>query len=124
MPRLSKQPIKSRKNEYKGPNAHLLSLQQTPRPDAEMWHSFHGEYIAAITFALNERLPEGYTAYGDQSLQVELEWPDMIEKRPLRIPDVSAYREPDYQATSQTRTGIQYPSLVFPLRESGQTHQN
>ncbi len=122
MPRVSDQPIQIRNNPYHGPNAHLLSLQQTPRPNAGgTWHSFHNTYIAAITFALNDRLPEGYTAVGEQSLQIEIELPTLdVERLPHRLPDVSTYQNKGYQPARRDRslTAITAPNLVFPIEDS------
>ena len=73
MARLQEQPIRLKQNPYRGPNAHLLSLQQTPdRDNAGLWHSFHSDYITYSVEWLNANLPDGYSALSEQSLQIEI----------------------------------------------------
>lgn len=63
--------LRFKTNQYLGPNAHLLSLQQTPRENATTWRPFHFSYATSLTYALNRQLPEGYIALNEQSLQTE-----------------------------------------------------
>lgn len=93
MPRLSDQPIRLKHNAYRGPNAHLLSLQQTPRPDAGgLWHSFHSAFITHIAEWLNAHLPNGYFVLSEQSLQITISFSAGDERLPPRIPDATIYR--------------------------------
>lgn len=59
--------LRSRKNEYAGINAHLNSLLQNV---AGEWESFHTSHIVDIARTLNQRLPEGYEARVEKSLQI------------------------------------------------------
>src|SRR5215475_4166365 len=84
--------IQSSLNQYRGPNAHLLSLQQTPRPNVSLWKSFHSDYITYISAALNLRLPPGYVAVTDQSLLIQLEpFEGDATLLPPRYPDSTVY---------------------------------
>src|SRR5215831_4817930 len=92
MPDEKQEPIQGIRNQYMGPNAHLLSLQQTPREDVSLWKSFHNAYITTITFALNRRLPKGYIAVNEQSLQIQAKdlW-GAIHNKPAVYPDSAVY---------------------------------
>jgi len=94
------------KNPYKGINAHLNSLLQTPSDDDQpaLWSSFHASHINHITDFLNDTLPNGYIALSEQSLQVRTEVDNVI-KRPR--PDVTVFEQ------SQPKiTGTQSPSVT------------
>lgn len=60
-------------NPYHGVNAHLHSIAQNPHGSPTIWPSLHASHIGHITDALNERLPAGYIARQEQSLQIWLE---------------------------------------------------
>lgn len=75
--------LRFKTNQYLGPNAHLLSLQQTPHENATTWRPFHFSYVTSLTYALNRQLPEGYIALNEQSLQ--------IERLPADYPDSAIY---------------------------------
>jgi hypothetical protein len=61
-----------KKNQYRGVNAHLHSTLQTPgtASDPSSWRSFHDQHVVNITEFLNARLPEGYVALNEPSLQI------------------------------------------------------
>lgn len=109
--------ITSPRNEYRGPNAHLLSLQQTPRPDVSLWKRFHNAFIVYITSALNEQLPDGYVAVSDQALQIQIEMPEAEPTRTSpRFPDSAVYRDtptPNTEVAS-IPVAIAEPDLVIP----------
>lgn len=85
--------IQSRKNQYIGVNAHLMSILQT-RESGEnpSWRGFHNHYIARIMELLNAQLPSGYIAVNEESLQVLGEGDDEhpVIRRP--VPDVTLYK--------------------------------
>ena len=93
-------PIHSRKNQYRGINAHLNSRLQTPGSDARpsSWRGFHNHYIAQMMEVLNAQLPAGYIAVNEQSLQVlsEVDGGFAVRRRP--IPDVSIYQQGERSA--------------------------
>ncbi len=75
-------PIQLAENQYRGVNAHLNSiLQNTPGE----WESFHASHIVDITRALNKRLPAGYEARVEKSLQIRELRPGE-ERRRMNIP--------------------------------------
>ncbi len=118
MARLSEKPIYLKQNPYGGPNAHLLSLQQTPdRDNGGMWHSFHNTYISHIAEELNSVLPDGYMARSDQSLQLEISIEDIDERLPPRRPDVAIYERTGHLASAGISTAIMTPDIVFPIEE-------
>jgi len=66
-------PVHQRENVYGGVNAHLQSALQTPsgaESGVMMWASFHSDHVTNISEFLNERLPAGYVARTEQSLQI------------------------------------------------------
>jgi hypothetical protein len=62
-------PLAFATNQYPGPNAHLLSLQQAAPIPNELWFRFHHQFIAAIITQLRERAPETYAVQVVPSLQ-------------------------------------------------------
>jgi hypothetical protein len=83
-------PITLKDNQYNGINAHLHSLFQSGTLDYQ-WGSFHSRHISHLADALQERLPPGYRAFDEQSLQIRLDtdWEDTTTQR--RKPDVTIY---------------------------------
>lgn len=62
-------PVRSIKNQYRGINAHLQSRVQD---SANLWSSFHLNYIADLQRSLNAILPPlGYIAEAEQGLQIQ-----------------------------------------------------
>ncbi|MCS6870082.1 MAG: DUF4058 family protein [Anaerolineae bacterium] len=59
--------IRTRRNPYTGVNAHLNSLLRSVPCE---WESFHAAHIVDLTRALNARLPSGYEARTERSLQI------------------------------------------------------
>jgi len=60
-------PIHVRENLYRGVNAHLQSEFQTPESD---WVGFHDAFVVDMTRAITEKLPYGYYALNEKSLQL------------------------------------------------------
>jgi len=85
--------IQSRKNQYLGVNAHQLSMLQTPGTfeQPSSWRGFHNHYIARIMEVLNEKLPAGYVAVSEESLQVLGEDDEGAPVRKKPTPDVTVY---------------------------------
>jgi hypothetical protein len=92
-------PIRSRKNQYRGVNAHLNSLlQNTPGE----WESFHASHIVDIARTLNQFLPAGYEARVEKSLQIReltLNEEGVRERRRSPQPDVTIV---DVEGSHQT----------------------
>ncbi|HLA44580.1 MAG TPA: hypothetical protein VJZ27_14140, partial [Aggregatilineales bacterium] len=59
--------IHSRKNQYRGVNAHHLSIFQNEAGD---WESFHSDHITHIREHLRDTLPAGYIARTERSIQI------------------------------------------------------
>ena len=93
--------LHSRKNEYRGVNAHLHSLLQH---NGE-WESFHSVHIVDLVRAIIPRLPDRYRATIEKSLQIREYHTDTgrrIVRRPK--PDVLIF---DTQAAAPSpQTGI------------------
>lgn len=62
-------PLEFKTNQYPGPNAHLLSLQQSSFSSNHLWRSFHERFIDAIAVQLKERAPESYQVQIVDSIQ-------------------------------------------------------
>lgn len=62
-----------RENPYRGVNAHLNSMLQTPDTDEQtaIWPSFRSAHIGHVLFALNDYLAEKYIAFNEASLCIE-----------------------------------------------------
>lgn len=102
---------KTLKNPYKGVNAHLNSLLQTPGTEENpaKWHSFHANHIAHIADFLNDKLPANYLALSEESLQVfgeDFEFGGFIQSR---RPDVTIYGA---TATSMRQESKRTPSAA------------
>jgi len=77
-------PLRTLENPYAGINAHLHSLAQNPQAGSPtIWTSIHAMYIGHLIDALNERLPAGYVARPEQSLQI---WSEEEESRVASAP--------------------------------------
>lgn len=93
----------SLKNPYRGINAHLNSMLQTPGTETSpaKWHSFHASHIGDIANALNDSLPENYVARPEESLQIfgeDFEFGSFLQ---TRRPDVSIYGIPETASTRE-----------------------
>jgi hypothetical protein len=85
--------IQSRKNQYRGVNAHLHSLLQAEVTD---WAVFHSAHIIDLARAIDGKLPPGYIVAPEKSLQIREYDPDTGERIPLRgnpsiSPDIGIY---------------------------------
>lgn len=66
------QPVRTRKNQYHGINAHLHSYWQAD----EGWADFHGPHITDLYRHINGKLlPIGYSAHVERSMQIR-RWDD------------------------------------------------
>jgi hypothetical protein len=100
-------PIQLRENPYKGVNPHLQSWLQTPGTQSHPspWQGFHANHISHIADFLNDKLPLGYVAHPEQSLQIRAEDFGSPAEITRRIPDVTVYER-------QGRTGTEAPAAV------------
>lgn len=94
-------PIHTRKNQYKGINAHLHSIFQAQGG----WSSFHTNFIGALARSLNEQLPAGYIVDLEQSLQIREIHPDTGERIRRPEPDLTIYRTQEKQIEIRPGTG-------------------
>jgi hypothetical protein len=102
-------PIRSRKNQYRGINAHLHSLLQT----SGGWEGFHTNHIADLTRLLQVQLiPMGYEADIEQSLQIRR----IGESTKYPKSDVTIY-DPDPVRQRQPAMALQASTgeLVLPI---------
>jgi len=113
------EPISLAKNHYRGPNAHLLSLQQSPRPDLNLWRSFHSDYITYITGALNECLPLNYKAVTEPSVRVQIRGQGETESLTPRYPDSAVYQKSasHLAGTSRTPIAVADPDFIVQYSE-------
>lgn len=112
----------SLKNPYRGINAHLNSLLQTPGTETNpaLWHTFHFNHTAHIADFLNENLPENYVAFSEQSLQIRSETFEFGSKSQRREPDVSIYaRSPSASSQRESLAVAENVGVVeVPLEET------
>jgi hypothetical protein len=80
--------IHTRKNQYKGVNAHLHSYFQAQGG----WSSFHTNFISILARDLNTQLPDGFVVDIEQSLQIREIHPDTGERIRRPEPDLTIYR--------------------------------
>lgn len=80
-------PVRSKKNEYRGVNAHLHSHFQVHGG----WSSFHTNHISDLSRTLNRLLPDGYLVDVEQSLQIKEIHPDTGEQISNPEPDITIY---------------------------------
>ena len=80
--------IHTRKNQYKGVNAHLHSYFQAQGG----WSSFHTNFISTLARDLNTQLPDGFVVDIEQSLQIREIYPDTGERIRHPEPDLTIYR--------------------------------
>lgn len=110
--------IRSRKNQYKGINAHLHSYLQN---EAGGWEVFHGVHITHLAEAIDAILPDGYLVEPEKSLQIRAAHPDTGEAlsdvwKPR--PDLTVY---DLQSAARQTSASQsatHPVLTLPAVES------
>ncbi len=109
-------PIRSRKNQYRGINAHLQSVLQNDGG----WDSFHSNYISDLGEAIDNRLPPGYLVDIERSLQIREFHPDTGELQTRhRKPDVTIYDTKIIRQRSPSRmAGGTVATLVQPLAET------
>lgn len=97
--------IRSRKNQYIGVNAHLMSYLQTPGRENQpsSWPGFHAQYITYLAEFLNRELPSGYLAVPEQSLQILGEYDEGFSPHEKSIPDLTLFRQ---RAPSAPASGV------------------
>jgi hypothetical protein len=108
--------VQSLKNVYRGINAHLNSLLQTPGTEASpaLWHTFHTSHIGHITDFLNDLLPGNYIAFSEQSLQIRTENLETVTYLE-REPDVAIYGR---SSETQMLTGTATAPVRLALKET------
>jgi hypothetical protein len=111
--------INKRENLYRGVNAHLHSMAQNPHKSPTIWRSIHSAQIIYLTDALNELLPDDYTARAEASLQI---WTEDIDtgdyEQRMPIPDTGIYKTGTSPQPSMPITMQNDPSIrLFPMRE-------
>jgi hypothetical protein len=112
--------VRALSNPYRGINAHLHSLAQNPQAgNPTIWTSIHAMHIGHLVDALNERLPAGYVARPEQSLQIWTEDEEGAEsgKRSPR-PDAAIFPSDVAGAPSVVAGAIaDSPVLHISIRE-------
>lgn len=94
-------PIRSRKNQYRGVNAHLHSYFQTQGD----WQMFHTAHINDLARVLSSTLPNSYYVRLEKSIQIREIHPDTGEVIVFRKrPDILIYG---------SDAGLQAPSLAI-----------
>src|SRR5438270_571441 len=93
--------IRSQKNQYIGPNAHLLSLQQNLSSDSNLWKRFHSLFISCLTNELNKQLPQGYIAVIEPA-------------QPLPPTDIIR-RNPTGFSSSHGSSTLHHPTWTIPI---------
>lgn len=113
-------PLRTLDNPYHGINAHLHSLAQNPQAGSPtIWTSIHAMHIGHLIDALNERLPAGYVARPEQSLQIWTEDEEGAEsgKRSPR-PDVAIFPSGVSESSPVTTSAVaDAPVLRISIRE-------
>lgn len=104
-------PIYSKKNQYRGVNAHLNSFLQNQEG---MWESFHTAYIVSMTFALDAVLPAGYFTLAEKSLQIR-EAALQLPRRPK--PDVTIFAKPPVSSPVMLAEAT-VPTMTTPVVET------
>jgi hypothetical protein len=112
--------LRTLNNPYRGINAHLHSVAQNPHAGSPtIWTSIHAMHIGHLIDALNERLPAGYVARPEQSLQIWTEDEEGAEagKRSPR-PDAAIFASGVTEASSVTASAIaDAPVLRISIRD-------
>jgi hypothetical protein len=99
--------IQSERNLYPGVNPHLnSSLQNEPGG----WQSFHSEHVVDILRGVNERLPSGYFARSEKTMQINEIIPPLSQRSPGHtVPDVTVFRAGNRPSSSGSSTLIATP---------------
>lgn len=104
-------PIHTAQNLYHGVNAHLNSYLQNT---AGEWESFHATHISLLALHLDEKLPVGYFARTEKSLQITQEWAEWTH-RPR--PDVTLFGHDHTHSTSSGGVAVA-PTATSPVVET------
>jgi hypothetical protein len=105
--------LHSRKNEYRGVNAHLHSIFQ----NEEGWQGFHNGHVTDLGRVLSHALPPGYRVDMERSLQIREYHPDTGEKIRRPQPDVTLYhKETAAPHAQRTSAASVVPTLTQPIR--------
>jgi hypothetical protein len=99
--------VESRRNQYRGINAHLHSLWQ----GIGRWNRFHNVHIGDLLKLLKvPLLPMGYTAEIEESLQIRRVWePPYQPRADILVTDLDPSRSP--HASSMSPTGAQIMTI-------------
>lgn len=115
--------IRSRKNQYRGLNAHFQSYAQWER---DGWSSFHNHYLTYLTEAIGNDLPDGYEVVMDRSLQIRVNDPfeeqGLLGKKKRPEPDVTIWKTNPTSVHVPSAEGLHKitatPLVVEPLVET------
>jgi Protein of unknown function (DUF4058) len=104
-------PIHVRENLYRGVNAHLQSKFQSPESD---WVGFHDSYVVDLTRAITEKLPPGYYALNEKSLQLL-----QVESgnKTRTVADIAIIRGTQRSSGIETAAVVDAPAQTVPLLE-------
>jgi hypothetical protein len=104
-------PLHFRENRYAGVNAHLQSQLQSPGGD---WASFHQLFITFIIGELVSRLPPGYRALSEKSLQLYEVDVSGDERRASSRADVGVYWRGGLSGSQTRAMSIAENTLLIP----------
>lgn len=107
-------PIHSKTNLYPGINAHLNSFLQQ---EGGGWESFHAEHIIDLRRVLAAKLPAGYYATSEKSLQITpLTWFGGGITRGAK-PDITILQRERFESPSSAAIRVAEPTAVYPISE-------
>lgn len=106
-------PVTSRKNEYRGVNAHLHSYYLAYGG----WEGFHNKHVGDLGEVFSLALPPGYTVDTEQSLQIS-GFPPGWDMPTLRTrPDLTVYSTAPATRPATILQMIE-PTVIQPLKET------
>lgn len=100
--------ILSRKNQYKGINAHYQSVAQN---EFNGWRPFHSTHIIDLMRYIQARLPLGYEIEPEDSLRLH-------DTRRYTVPDLLVWNVDQERAPQQAETQLQEATLVREIEET------
>ncbi len=113
--------IRSRRNQYRGINAHLHSYLQQHRVEGPVFHDGH---VIDLARALNRVLPEGYISFPERALQIRQFHPvtgeEIDPRKPMTLkPDVSVFERHTHRPSTHPSSEMTtMPTLTLPAIES------
>jgi hypothetical protein len=112
-------PIRLKQNPYRGVNAHLHSLLQSPDAD---WEPFHHQHISHLAEAIDAILPPGYTVVPERAMQIRRYHPNTGEPVVPEIwrpaPDISIKGRGAQPGSGAMPATVTSPTIRVPARES------